>query len=163
MTPYLNQVRFIRDSIESVLPQDYPRREYIVMDGGPTDETLDILRRYGDQLLRRSAPDLGQADAVNVELRLARGEIIGWLNSDDTYLPGVVNAAVEYLAASPDVAVVYGEAYYIDPSNTVIRVYPTGDFSLNRLAKRGFICQPTACIRRSAVEAARRVSRGAGS
>lgn len=154
ITPSLNQGRFIRESIESVLSQDYPRIEYIVMDGGSTDGTLDILRSYGDRLLWRSGPDSGQAEAVNSGFRLARGEILGWLNSDDTYLPGAVNAAVEYLVTSPDVAAVYGEAYYVDPNHTIIGVYPTEDFSLRRLAETCFICQPAAFIRRAALEAA---------
>jgi glycosyltransferase involved in cell wall biosynthesis len=84
VTPSLNQGRFIRETIESVLSQDYPRLEYHVMDGGSTDDTLDILRSYGDRLTWRSASDLGQADAINSGFRLAKGEILGWLNSDDT-------------------------------------------------------------------------------
>ena len=154
ITPSFNQGRFIRESIESVLSQDYPRLEYIVIDGGSTDETLDILRSYGDRLVWRSGPDAGQAEAVNSGFTLARGEILGWLNSDDTYLPGAVNAAVEHLVASPDVAAVYGEAYYIDPNNTIIGVYPTEDFTMRRLTETCFICQPTSFIRRSALEAA---------
>jgi glycosyltransferase involved in cell wall biosynthesis len=152
ITPSLNQGRFIRACIESVRSQDYPRIEHIVMDGGSTDETLDVLRSYGDRLLWRSGPDSGQAEAVNAGCRLARGGILGWLNSDDAYLPGAVSAAVEHLSAHPDVAVVYGEAYYIDPNGAVIGVYPTEDFSLHRLSQACFICQPTAFIRRSALE-----------
>lgn len=153
ITPSLNQGRFIRDTIESVLTQDYPRLEYLVMDGGSTDETLDILRSYGNRLTWRSAPDLGQADAVNAGFRLAKGELLGWLNSDDTYQPGAVKAAVEHLTAHSETAVVYGDAYYIDEHNAVIGTYPTEDFDLNRLAEACLICQPTAFIRRSAVEA----------
>lgn len=153
VTPSLNQGRFIRDTIESVLSQGYPRLEYLVMDGGSTDETLDILRGYGIQLTWRSAPDLGQADAVNAGFRLAKGEILGWLNSDDTYQPGAIRAAVQHLLAHPETAMVYGDAYYIDEHNAVIGTYPTEDFDVNRLAEACLICQPTAFIRRSAVEA----------
>lgn len=153
ITPSLNQGRFIRDTIESVLTQDYPRLEYLVMDGGSTDKTLDILCSYGTQLTWRSASDLGQADAVNSGFRLAKGEILGWLNSDDTYQPGAIRAAVQHLTAHPKTAVVYGDAYYIDERNAVIGTYPTEDFDLNRLAEACLICQPTAFIRRSAVEA----------
>src|SRR3990170_2200007 len=81
ITPSFNQGRFIRDTIESVLSQDYPRLEHIVMDGGSDDDTLDILRSYGSRIVWRSAPDQGQADAVNLGFRLAKGEILGWLNS----------------------------------------------------------------------------------
>jgi glycosyltransferase involved in cell wall biosynthesis len=152
ITPSLNQGRFIRETIESVLSQDYPRLEYIVVDGGSTDSTLDILRSYSGRLFWSSAPDLGQADAVNTGFRFAKGEILGWLNSDDTYHPGAVKAAVEHLATHPDTAVVYGGAYYIDEKNAVVGTYPTEDFSLDRMAEACLICQPTAFIRRAALD-----------
>jgi glycosyltransferase involved in cell wall biosynthesis len=150
VTPSLNQGRFIRDAIESVLSQDYPKIEYIVMDGGSTDDTLTILRSYDHRLVWTSKPDLGQADAVNAGFHLAKGEIFGWLNSDDTYLPGAVKAAVDHLSTSPDTAAVYGDAYYIDDRNSVIGIYPTEDFDLNRLAEACTICQPAAFVRRAA-------------
>ena len=153
VTPSLNQGRFIRDTIESVLSQDYPKLDYIVMDGGSTDDTLDILRRYGDRLTWKSAPDRGQAEAVNSGFRLAKGEILGWLNSDDTYHPGAVKAAVGHLAANRDTAMVYGDACYIDEKNTITGTYPTEDFSLSRLAGACIICQPAAFIRRAALHA----------
>jgi glycosyltransferase involved in cell wall biosynthesis len=153
ITPSLNQGRFIRDTIESALSQDFPRLEYIVMDGGSTHSTLEILRSYSGRLIWSSAPDLGQADAVNTGFRLAKGEILGWLNSDDTYHPGAVKVAVEHLAAHPDTAVVYDDAYYIDEKNAVIGTYPTEDFSLDRMAEACLICQPTAFIRRAALDA----------
>ena len=152
VTPSLNQGRFIQDTIESVLSQDYPRVEYLVVDGGSTDDTLDILRSYGDRLTWRSAPDLGQADAVNRGFRLARGDILGWLNSDDTYQPGAVKTVVEYLSAHPETAVVYGDAQYIDQRNAVIGPYPTEDFDIDRLAEACIICQPAAFIRRAALD-----------
>lgn len=153
ITPSFNQGRFIRRTIESVLTQDYPKLEYLVMDGGSTDETLDILHSYGTQLTWISGPDGGQADAVNAGVRLARGEICGWLNSDDTYLPGAIHAAVTHLTTHPNTAVVYGDAYYIDGQNRIIGRYPTEDFDQHRLAKACFICQPAAFFRRSAIEA----------
>ncbi len=153
VTPSFNQGRFIRDTIESVLSQDYPNLEYLVMDGGSSDETLSILRSYGDRLTWRSASDSGQADAVNSGFRLSRGEILGWLNSDDTYEPGAVKAAVQHLTAHPDIAVIYGNAYYIDHHNTVIGTHPTEDFSMSRIAETCVIGQPSAFIRRDALEA----------
>ncbi len=152
ITPSFNQGRFIRDTIESVLSQDYPNLEYLVMDGGSSDETISILRSYADRLTWRSGSDLGQADAINTGFRLAKGEILGWLNSDDTYHPGAVKAAVEYFAAEPDAAVIYGDAYYVDERNRVIGTYPTEDFNMGRLAEACIICQPTAFIRRAALE-----------
>lgn len=153
ITPSFNQGRFIRDTIESVLSQDYSKLEYFVMDGGSTDETLDILRSYGTRLTWRSGPDGGQADAVNAGVRLAHGEIVGWLNSDDTYESGAVTTAVNYLLAHPETAVVYGNAYFIDEHNIRFGVHPTEDFDLDRLAETTLICQPAAFIRRSAFEA----------
>jgi len=153
ITPSLNQGRFIRDTIESVLSQEYPRLEHIIMDGGSTDDTLDILHSYGDRLTWRSAPDSGQAEAVNRGIRLAKGDILGWLNSDDTYLPGAVKTAVGHLAANTETAVVYGDAYYIDEKNTITGTYPTEDFNLNRLAGACIVCQPAAFIRRAALDA----------
>jgi glycosyltransferase involved in cell wall biosynthesis len=148
MTPSFNHGRFIATTIDSVLSQDYPRLEYIVVDGGSEDETLDILRSYGDRIVWRSAPDFGQADAVNAGFQMAKGEVLGWVNSDDTYCPGAIRAAVDYLVAHPDVAVVYGDAYYIDEQGGVIGTYPTADFDLERLATACVICQPAAFIRR---------------
>jgi len=152
VTPSLNQAQFLRDTIESILSQDYPRLEYLVIDGGSTDGSSDILRSYTGRLTWTSAPDLGQADAVNSGFRLAKGEILGWVNSDDTYCPGAVKAAVEHLVANPDTAAVYGSAYYTDEKNRVIGSYPTEDFNMDRLAEACFICQPSVFIRRTALE-----------
>src|SRR5438309_5772154 len=96
VTPSLNQGAYIEETIRSVLDQDYPRIEHIVVDGGSTDGTLEILRRY-PHLTWVSEPDGGQADAVNKGFRLAEGEIFGWLNADDLYLPGTISAAVAVL------------------------------------------------------------------
>src|SRR5688572_1037654 len=96
VTPSLNQGRYLDEAIRSVQGQDYPRLEHVVVDGGSTDETLDVLRRH-PHLRWVSEPDGGQSDAVNKGFRLARGEIFGWLNADDYYLPGAVAAAVAVL------------------------------------------------------------------
>src|SRR5262245_52563381 len=90
VTPSFNQGRFIRETIESVLAQGYPALEYLVMDGGSTDDTVDVLKNYGDRLTWVSEPDGGQASAINKGWRRARGAILAYLNSDDTYLPGAV-------------------------------------------------------------------------
>ena len=114
VTPSFNQARFIRETIESVLAQDYPRIEYIVVDGGSTDGTIDILRGYDGRLIWSAERDRGQADAINKGFRRARGEILAWLNSDDTYLPGAVSAAVSHLVQHRDCAMVYGDGFLID-------------------------------------------------
>ena len=155
VTPSFNQARFIRETIESVLGQDYPRIEYIVMDGGSTDGTLDILRRYDGRLIWSSEWDRGQADAINKGFRRARGEILAWLNSDDTYLPGAVSAAVGHLVRHPDCAMVYGDGFLIDERGDVTGPFPaTEPFNLWKLVYvSDFILQQTTFFRRSAVEA----------
>src|SRR5579872_2956802 len=109
VTPSYNQGRFIRATIESVLTQDYPNIEYIIMDGASTDETADVVRPYLDRLTFVSEPDRGQSHAINKGFARARGEIVAWLNSDDLFLPGAVRRAVEAFRAAPQSGVVYGE------------------------------------------------------
>jgi glycosyltransferase involved in cell wall biosynthesis len=152
VTPSLNQGRFIRETIESVLSQSYPAIEYIVMDGGSTDGTVEILREYGDRVRWVSRPDRGQAQAVNEGWRGSRGAILAYLNSDDTYLPEAVERAVASLCEHPDAVAVYGEGYHVDEGGRVLERYPTEPFSLLRLEETCFICQPTVFLRREAVE-----------
>ena len=115
VTPSFNQVQFLEETLLSILDQDYPRLECIVVDGGSTDGSLEIIELYAARLAHWiSEADLGQADAINKGFALARGQIFAWLNSDDTYLPGAINEAVEYLKSHPEVGMVYGNAYYID-------------------------------------------------
>jgi glycosyltransferase involved in cell wall biosynthesis len=148
VTPSYNQGRFIRETIDSILTQDYPNIEYIVMDGGSTDETVEILKSYGDRIKWISEKDGGQADAVNKGIQLASGEIIGWLNSDDTYLPGAIKQAVNFLTSHQDIGVVYGEGYHTKENGEIIDRYPTESFNFKRLAQTCFICQPTAFFRK---------------
>lgn len=151
VTPSYNQGRFLEATIRSVLGQDYPGLEYLVIDGGSTDETLGILRRYHQQLTWVSEPDAGQSDAINKGFRRAGGEVIAWLNSDDVYLPGAVRKAVEYLEQHPSVAMVYGDADYIDQSGRFLKPYLSQEFNLAELALSCFICQPAVFLRRTAV------------
>lgn len=152
VTPSYNQGRFIRSTIESVLKQDYPRIEYLVMDGGSTDETVSILREYSDRLRWISEPDHGQAHAINKGWRQARGSILAYLNSDDLYLPGAVTQAVATLDAHPGAAAVYGEGYHVDEQGRILERYPTEPFEADRLQETCFISQPTVFLRRDAVE-----------
>jgi len=120
VTPSYNMGRFIEETIRSVLSQDYPRIEYIVMDGGSCDGTLEILEKYRDRLQFQSQPDHGAADAIHRGFGLSKGSILAWLSADDTYLAGAVSAAVAALAQAPEVGVVYGDASWVDESGKVI-------------------------------------------
>ena len=148
ITPSYNQGEFIRETIESVLSQDYPNIEYIVMDGGSTDDTVDILKSYGERIKWISEKDKGQGDAVNKGIRIAKGTIIGWLNSDDVYLPGAVSKIVGFFNKHDDTGMVYGRAHYIDREGNVTQDYPTMYFDRDVLAHNCFICQPAAFFRR---------------
>ena len=150
ITPSFNMARYLPETIESVLTQDYPSIEHIVVDGGSTDETLDILNRHSDRLRYVVGKDKGPSDATARGFREATGEIFAWLNADDRYLPGAVRAGVEYLQAHPEIDVVYGEAFWIDENGEVIRRYPTLPFDVNVLERDCFICQPASFMRASA-------------
>lgn len=119
ITPSYNQGQFITETIESVLAQTYPNIEYIVMDGGSTDDTLAILKQYDGRLQWYSEPDEGQTDAINKGFRRATGDIIAWLNSDDLYFPDTVETVVNYLLKSPDHMFVYGDVVAIDDRGKV--------------------------------------------
>jgi glycosyltransferase involved in cell wall biosynthesis len=149
VTPSYNMARYLPETIESILSQDYPAIEHIVMDGGSTDGTLEILDRYRGRLRYMISKDKGPSDAAYHGFLEAKGEVFAWLNADDIYLPGAVRTGVEYLMSHPDVDVVYGEGYWIDENGQVIRRYPTLPFDSDTLAKDCFICQPASFIRAS--------------
>jgi glycosyltransferase involved in cell wall biosynthesis len=148
VTPTYNMGRFLEETIESVLSQDYPNIDYVVMDGGSTDGTLDILRKYAGRLRYRSESDDGQADAINKGFFLSSGPIFAYLNADDTYLPGAVRTAVEHLKANENAAVVYGDAYHVHEDGALMAPYPTMPYDPAMLSRNCFICQPAAFVRR---------------
>jgi glycosyltransferase involved in cell wall biosynthesis len=153
VTPSYNQGEFIERTIRSVLDQDAEGGvEYLVFDGGSTDETVAILRQHEGRLAWRSESDRGQAHAVNKGLEASRGAIIGWLNSDDVYYPGALAAVEKAFAQRPDVDVLYGEANHIDAHDAVLEPYPTAPWEFERLLSVCFICQPAAFFRRSVVD-----------
>ena len=152
VTPSYNMGRYIEETIESVLSQSYPRIEYIVMDGGSTDETPKILERHRERVRCYGSPDNGAADAINKALRLTSGEICAWLSADDTYLPNAIATVVEAFQDDPTIGVVYGEGLWTDASGAVLGRYPTSLLAVAELDKECRICQPAVFIRRSCLE-----------
>ena len=153
VTPCLNAAPFIARTVESVLNQDYPHIEYIVMDGGSGDGTVDTLEAWKDRLECVSSPDGGTADAINRGFQRSHGAVFGWLNADDTYRPGAIGAAVRSLAAMPEAAVVYGQGVWTDAEDRVLGTYPTvSPYNAAHWERECFICQPAAFMTRSAFE-----------
>lgn len=153
VVPSFQQAKFLRVAIDSILAQDYRPLEVIVMDGGSTDGSVDILKSYGDQIRYFSGPDGGQSSAINEGLKKSRGEIVAWLNSDDFYYPGAIAAAVKALQDNGDAALIYGEGNLVTASGKIIWRFPeTVPFDLWRLANHSdYILQPTVFFRREAL------------
>jgi glycosyltransferase involved in cell wall biosynthesis len=157
ITPSYNQGAFLEATLRSVLAQDYPHIEYIVMDGGSTDESATLLQRYAPQLAYwESQPDRGQAHAINKGLQRARGEILGWLNSDDVFIPDTVSRTVKIFASDPTVDVVYGRLERIDsagrPIPTPILPKDRLDFGLEYVIGECIVNQPGCFWRRQIME-----------
>ena len=155
ITPSYNQARFLEASLRSVLEQDYPNMEYLVVDGASNDGSVDIIRRYADRLAWWvSEKDSGQSEAINKGLHRARGEFVGWLNSDDIYLPGAVSAAVKVFQSHPEAGLVYGDAQAIDADGKPFNLMRARQYTLADLMAFNIICQPAAFMRRSVLEEA---------
>lgn len=142
VTPSFNQARYLEATMRSVLDQDYSRIEYIVIDGGSTDGSEEIIRRYAERLnYWVSEPDDGQTDAINKGFNRAQGDILAWLNSDDVYRPGAIAEAVMYMGDHPEVGMVYGDADYIDDTGQVIGRFPAARTDYKRL-RGGYVHIP---------------------
>ncbi|HEV7488755.1 MAG TPA: glycosyltransferase family 2 protein [Thermoanaerobaculia bacterium] len=151
VTPSYQQARFIERTLESVSRQGGDI-EHIVMDGGSTDGTVAILERWRDRISFSSGRDGGQTAAINAGIARARGEILGYLNSDDVYYEGAVAAAVEAFERDPDADVVYGDAVHIDADDRIVGAYPTEEWSMERLKLVCFLCQPAVFFRRRVIK-----------
>ena len=156
--PSMNQARFIGQAIDSILQQDYSDVELIVVDGGSSDGTLGVLEsrlaRFGKRLRWVSEPDSGAANAINKALRMADGEVIGWLNSDDLYAPGVIAHAVQRFADAPHLMMLYGEGEHVDAQGASLGRYPTRppSASIQAFHDGCYICQPTVFLRRTVLD-----------
>lgn len=155
ITPSFNQARYLEQTIRSVLEQNYPRLDYFIMDGGSTDSSVEIIRRYENRLAGWvSEPDRGQADGINKGFQRATGEIVAWLNSDDVYQPGAIAQAVAALQANPSAALVYGDVLSIDENARPFNLQTFQPFSLTDLMAFNIISQPAVFMRRAALEQA---------
>jgi glycosyltransferase involved in cell wall biosynthesis len=149
ITPARNQARYLPETLDSVAALSVPH-EHLVVDGASDDGTVELLRGRDDPDLKwTSEPDRGQTEAVNKGLERSRGELIGWLNSDDAYLPGAVDRAVEHLEHNPETMAVYGQVNYVDESGAVFRTVTPPRFSWRRYLYLGsFLPTPTVIFRR---------------
>jgi len=155
VTPSYNQAAFIEQTLCSVLNQDYPNLEYLVVDGGSDDGSVEIIQKYADRLAWWvSEPDRGQAEAINKGFARASGEIVGWVNSDDIYLPNCVTSAVAALQANPELVMVFGDMVALDGDGTVINILRSADWGLDELMCFEILNQPAVFMRRNALEQA---------
>ena len=155
VTPSLNKGAFIAQTIESVRDQAYPAVEHIIVDGGSTDTTREIVAPYLSlpHLRWLSEPDAGQSDAINKGVRLAKGEIVGWLNADDYYYPGALAAIGAAFRRYPDAGLVYGAGAKVDTAGHVVKEIPFRPVDRRRLRTVFYILQPSMFLRRDLFKA----------
>lgn len=153
ITPSYNQSEYLEDTIRSVLAQDYPAIEYLIVDGGSTDGSVDIIRKYSSELAWWvSEPDEGQASAINKGMAKANGEIVAWLNSDDLYLPEAVSEAVEVYKSNPQTGLVFGDAVTIDAEGRPIKKLIFPNWRFEDLIGFRIICQPAVFMKHDLYE-----------
>ncbi len=155
VTPSFNQAHFLEQTMRSVLDQDYPNIEYMVVDGGSTDGSVDLIQKYSKRLKWWvSEKDNGQAEAINKGFARASGEIIAWINSDDYYMPGAIAEAVKALSEHPEVGMVFGNVRVVDENEKVLNLLAYGDWGLSDLMSFRIIGQPAVFMRRAVLEKA---------
>lgn len=149
VTPSFNQGKFLEATIRSVLLQGYPKLDYIIIDGGSTDNSVEIIKRYEPWLSYWvSEPDHGQAEAINKGFRNATGEIFAWLNSDDLYARGALNKIGNYFLDHPEVDLTYGGCTYISENDLIIKKPQICPFHKDELFIRNLIAQPSTFFRK---------------
>ena len=152
VTPSFNHAGFIEETIRSVLLQGYPNLEYVIVDGGSTDGTQDVIRRYEPWLTWWvSEPDRGQAHAINKGLRRVSGEWVAWINSDDLLYPNALAAIARASARHREAGLIYGAGAKIDPSGRVIQKVPFRPYDKRLLRTKYFMLQQSSFMRRDAL------------
>ena len=142
VTPSFNQALYLESAMQSVFQQEYPKIEYIVIDGGSTDGSVEVIKRHSNKLAHFvSEPDRGQTDAINKGFAHATGKYLAWLNADDRLLPNAVPEAVDFLETHPDVGMVYGDADYIDSRGSLVGRFPADQTDYAAL-RRGYVHIP---------------------
>jgi glycosyltransferase involved in cell wall biosynthesis len=155
ITPTYNQAAFLPETIESILTQDHAPLEYIVIDDGSTDATAQILSSYDDRLIRIRQDNKGQSATINRGFGVAKGDILAWLNSDDTLLPGAVRRVAGYFAAHPEVDIVFGDTLFTDARGQTLRCSDRRaafDYEAFVVSAENPIPQPSAFLRRRVIE-----------
>ncbi len=136
ITPAYNCGDYIDECIKSVMNQNHSDVEHLVIDGCSTDNTLDILKNH-DHLTWISEPDKGQSDALNKGFKMAKGEILGWLNADDYYRPNVFSTVIEAFEKNPDADIIYGNWSFVNENGEVIKKFQTVPFNLSAIIYYG--------------------------
>jgi len=153
VTPSFNQAQFLEETIRSVIGQDYAPIEYILVDGGSTDGSLDIIHKYAEHFSSWvSEPDQGQVDAINKGLRNATGEIVAWINSDDLYMAGAINEAVQALLSNPEVGMVYGDGIMVNAGGRLLDRHYYRTYDVLDLLCFEVLLQPTVFMKRRVLE-----------
>jgi glycosyltransferase involved in cell wall biosynthesis len=153
ITPSFNQASYLEQTIQSVLSQGIPGLEYLIIDGASTDGSRDIIQRYESRLMGWvSEADQGQAEAINKGLGRVTGEVVAWLNSDDMYLPGALQAVLEVMGEHPEWGLVYGDVLAVDEKGESVNMLRYGNWGLEGLMRFQIIGQPAVFLRREVLE-----------